>query len=603
MYTRKLSKPMLIALFMAVSLFAARREADASERHVIQLRDFSQVEVKGAGFSLPHGVSVHIEALGAGKKREPDDEGTGMYAYGWIINADTRNRVWVMTVDNTNTQDKDRVFNGSVNLPAGNYEVYFAAYGFQTKSGFGTMEMNVDRREKRTKKSIEKDWGPFSWFYGFFTEDFYKDFEKRSKTWGINISLSDPTVDEVMFNVPKELPHVLFKMVKIGENDNQKQGFSLAKETKLRVYALGEFNSGDDQLADYGWIVSTKTYKRVWEMSDGYSNDAGGANKNKKVDETVTLPAGEYILTYVSDASHSYLDWNSAPPEDPFNYGITLMATNDEDKNNFKLVEAQEFKNVILQLTRVGDDETRNESFSLKEETDIRVYCVGERSTKTDMADYGWIINSKTRDKVWSMEANHTEHAGGGQKNRMVDEIITLPKGTYTVFYKTDDSHSYHDWNSDPPADPKRYGITIMGEGERFNKENVEKNVTAKREGVIAQIVQVQNDEKRSERFTVDTKSHIRVYSIGEGQNHEMFDYGWIENARNGVTVWEMTYGMTFHAGGARKNRSVNTTIVLEKGEYILHYVTDDSHSYHNWNSDEPDDPTMWGITLYKDDQ
>jgi len=603
MQNRILSKPLFIALYVAISLLAVRREADAGERHIIQLRDYSQVEVKGAGFSVPHSVSVHIEALGGGKKRDSNDEGADMYAYGWIINADTRDRVWKMTLDNTNTQDKDRIFDGSVNLPAGNYEVYFAAYGFQSKSGFGTIQMNVDRRDKRSKKSTEKDWGPFSWFYGFFTDDFYKDFEKRSKTWGIDISLSDPSVDEVMFNVPKDLPKVLFKSVKMGENDNVKQGFSLSKECKIRVYALGEISNGDEQFADYGWIVNTKTHKRIWEMSDGNEANAGGAKKNKKIDEILTLPAGEYILTYVTDASHSYLDWNSAPPEDPFNYGITLLATNDEDKGNFKLVDVQEIKNVILELTRVGDDETRNESFSLKEETDIRVYCIGERPNKNEMTDYGWIINAKTREKVWTMEATHTEHAGGGQKNRMVDEIITLPKGTYTVFYKTDDSHSYRDWNVDPPTDQKHYGITIMGEGEHFNKENVEHNVSPKREGIIAQIVQVQNSENRTERFTIDKTSHVRVYAIGEGQNHDMYDYGWIENAQNGETVWEMTYGMTFHAGGARKNRSVNTTIILDKGEYVLHYVSDDSHSYHNWNSDEPDDPTMWGITLYKDDQ
>ena len=81
-----------------------------------------------------------------------------------------------------------------------------------------------------------------------------------------------------------------------------------------------------------------------------------------------------------------------------------------------------------------------------------------------------------------------------------------------------------------------------------------------------------------------------------------MVDYGWIENAKSGEVVWEMTYGMTFHAGGARKNRVVNTTILLDKGEYRLRYVSDDSHSYNDWNSDPPDDPTMWGITLYNDE-
>ena len=44
----------------------------------------------------------------------------------------------------------------------------------------------------------------------------------------------------------------------------------------------------------------------------------------------------------------------------------------------------------------------------------------------------------------------------------------------------------------------------------------------------------------------------------------------------------------------------VNATIMLEKGSYELHFQSDDSHSYKGWNMDPPDDPTMWGITLYQ---
>jgi hypothetical protein len=47
----------------------------------------------------------------------------------------------------------------------------------------------------------------------------------------------------------------------------------------------------------------------------------------------------------------------------------------------------------------------------------------------------------------------------------------------------------------------------------------------------------------------------------------------------------------------------VNTTIMLDKGSYKLHYVSDDSHSFNNWNTDPPDDPSMWGITVYRQDK
>ena len=54
--------------------------------------------------------------------------------------------------------------------------------------------------------------------------------------------------------------------------------------------------------------------------------------------------------------------------------------------------------------------------------------------------------------------------------------------------------------------------------------------------------------------------------------------------------------------GGGRKNRMGNTTIVLERGDYNLHWKSDDSHSYGDWNVDPPEDQQYWGITLYRDE-
>jgi len=60
------------------------------------------------------------------------------------------------------------------------------------------------------------------------------------------------------------------------------------------------------------------------------------------------------------------------------------------------------------------------------------------------------------------MRYRKTEHAGGAKKNRMIDTIITLDAGTYSVHYRSDDSHSYHDWNSSAPHDKRNWGITVF---------------------------------------------------------------------------------------------------------------------------------------------
>jgi hypothetical protein len=591
-----------IFLAAGACLFLAcmgRNLAFGGERQLIQLKDFSQTEVKTGGFTLPHEMKIHIRGLGAGPEKSFTYGKSDLFAYGWIINAVTRELVWKMERSNTSKEKKDRSCELDLTLKGGSYEVYYAAYGYVSGSPFANFSMNIDRRKKYDHGGSKGN-GFFGWFDEFFGNDMQKDWDTRSKAWYIEIDVDDRSPEVGFFTVPKEFPNVLFKATKLGENEHVRQQFVLSKSTPVRIYALGEIdNSG--HAADYGSIINTKTRKRIWDMAHENTMPAGGAEKNIRFDGAVTFPAGEYTVYFSTDDSHSFVDWNASPPSDPFNYGITLMAVNDKDMGNFKLSSSPtEEQNVIVQLTRVGNDQTRNASFTLKKESAVRVYALGEAAnSRHQMADYGWIIDSRTREKVWTMDFDHTEDAGGAEKNRLVDEVVTLPAGSYTVFYRTDDSHSYGDWNAAAPFDPEHWGITLYGEGEKFDASSVDKNSSGASAGIIAQIVKVENNARRTLSFKLSKPTHVRIYAIGEGQNHEMFDYGWIEDAKSGNVMWEMTYSMTFHAGGGRKNRMVNTTLILDKGDYILHFNSDDSHSYNDWNTDPPDDPAMWGITLY----
>lgn len=115
---------------------------------------------------------------------------------------------------------------------------------------------------------------------------------------------------------------------------------------------------------------------------------------------------------------------------------------------------------------------------------------------------------------------------------------------------------------------------------------------------VVAQLVKVLDNENKTVEFSVPRAQQIRIFSVGEGQAGEMFDYGWIENVDKGIPVWEMQEPKTTHAGGAGKNRKVDVVITLEPGKYRLRYKTDDSHSFDNWNA-LPPEINFWGIALY----
>jgi hypothetical protein len=588
--------------WIAFALAIASLGVQAGEKQVASLRDFCDTEMKTVGFDLDRPTTVHIKALGGGGDYGWTYKSDQMFGYGWIINADTRDLVWKMDVRNTSRAHDDREFDGTVKLQAGSYEVYFSVYAFAYHTTFTHMNMNVDHRNKPLFDEHPKKRNFFSWFSDWFTTDISKEWERRCKEWGLDLYVDESVASRLReFASPKLQAGVVLRVTDTGNDAYIRKGFSLSDPTTISVYALGEQgNSGE--LVDYAWISDLRQNERVWDMRD-YVRSAGGAKKNQKAVSTITLEKGDYVLSWVSDDSHSSVDWNAEPPDDPLNWGVTLSVSDERERKNFAPTEVEEFKNAIVQIVRVGNNEYRSEGFTLKQDAKIRVYCIGERSNaRRQMADFGTILNAKTRARVWTMDVDRSIHAGGASKNRMVDEVVDLPRGSYVVTYQSDDSHAYNDWNDDPPYDREHYGITVMGAGEKFSSAMVGKYVEERDKNILAQIIRPGDNEDRSERFSLDKTTRVRVYSIGEGQNREMYDYGWIEDARTGNVVWEMTYSMTFHAGGGRKNRVVNTVVVLDKGEYRLRWRSDDSHSFGDWNVDPPDDPQYWGITLYRDE-
>lgn len=121
------------------------------------------------------------------------------------------------------------------------------------------------------------------------------------------------------------------------------------------------------------------------------------------------------------------------------------------------------------------------------------------------------------------------------------------------------------------------------------------------KKSAIAQIVAVADDADKTVEFNLTQEKQIRIFAAGEADGGQMFDYGWIENAETGKPLWEMKGAETTHAGGAGKNRKVDTIITLPAGKYRLRYKSDDSHSFDNWNA-LPPDINFWGIALYAKD-
>jgi hypothetical protein len=287
------------------------------------------------------------------------------------------------------------------------------------------------------------------------------------------------------------------------------------------------------------------------------------------------------------------------PPFDPAFWGLTLRVIDPAARpavreTAWDPVPAQ----TIVSLIGVGNDELRTAGFTLRRPLEVRVFALGEGSDpQGEMDDYAWIVNATTHRRVWAMRYDDTEAAGGADKNRLFDGTLRLDAGSYLVYYKSDGSHSFDDWNAAPPPESRYWGVSVFPANGRLDSGTIApfQRVAS---GALAEIVQVKNDRHKREMFTLDRPTALHVYAIGEASGGDMADYGWIEDTATGETVWEMTYGSTTHAGGARKNRLFDGTIRLPAGRYVLHYKTDGSHAYADWNDDPPDDPEGWGIVV-----
>jgi len=572
-----------------------------AETNIVSLRDFRTEELKSAGISLTGSTTIRLSALGGSEDEAWMSRSDGMFASAWIIDAATRKPVWEMTVSNSNTvASGDRKFEGSLTLGPGDYEVYFSAPTFSYRTWKSHVAINIDHRRHSLFGNEEDD----PWFLkGWWSDDIPKAWEERAAQWGIDLYVDDARESRISsFTPPRKAGDVIFRASGVDDAEIIRQGLNVRKKTTLRVCCIGEITEGDDPV-DFGWIINEENRKPVWEMNWKNTRPGGGASKNRIFEGDLRLDEGRYILYYVTDDSHSPEDWNSFPPYDPYNWGISVSAKPAEDAENVRLFDYDEIRNVVVAITGVGNDEQRQEGFALKRSASLRIYAFGEKSlSRRELADYGSIMDARTREKVWVMDVDRCHHAGGASKNVSTDEIVTLPAGSYLVTYTTDDSHAYDDWNATPPFDQKNYGITIMLAGENPDRSVLTAYEDQREKGLIAQIIGVRDGADSRKNFHLDQPARVRVYAIGEGQKRTMYDYGWIESIDKGTTVWEMTYGMTFHAGGARKNRMVSTTILLDKGDYVLRYISDDSHSFGDWNQEPPEDQRYWGISLYRDD-
>jgi hypothetical protein len=595
MLARSILQPTIIALALAFPAVAG-----AQAPVLVEIKDLTPREHRLEGFVLSAPQSVLIEAVGAepapaerrrGRRDEwwePEEERDVWPAACWILNARTREVVWdLRTARTERSQDGLHHFKGSVTLPAGVYEAHYGSFvaSWVTWQGDGSLRSILRGLSRRSR--ADRYGGPY------VDDGTFREFELVVRGEGRPARSRD--LDEAVRAFSSS---AIAALRPAGPDSAEQFAFALQRPTDVELFAQGELR-GDGEF-DYAWIMNADTRARVWTMSHRQSEPAGGAQKNRVARETLRLPAGRYVAYYVTDGTHHPGDWNAVPPFDTELWGLTLRVADAGARAAITpfVYEPVPAGQTIVSLTGIGDDEHRSEGFALRQPLEVRIYAIGE-ATGGQMHDYAWIVDARSRQRVWTMTYDNTEHAGGADKNRLFDGTIRLEPGSYVVHYRSDGSHSAGEWNAARPSESRYWGVSVFPASGRLERSVIGPFERAGPGGaVLAELMHMGDDESARLAFKLDRETIVQVHALGEGSGGTMYDYAWIEIAGSGRVVWEMTYRTSEHAGGADKNRLFDGTIRLPAGSYVLRYESDGSHSYEDWNSDPPDDPESWGVTL-----
>jgi len=421
---------------------------------------------------------------------------------------------------------------------------------------------------------------------------------------------AQPTVVDFRSLRPREVKSVVFTVTAAQDFRVDAIGAESAEETSTFSWVTAMWRGNSENREPWmgnAWILDTTSRQVVWELSAAQTSR--GHRSTRVFSGTVRLAPGSYEAFYSSflntwsagedgsGAGQRLVNWLSDQGLDEFRLTIQghahALAEADAGRARREVESG-----ALVALRGDGGERFVQAGFVLDRPTELDLYATGEARENAEF-DSGWIINADTRQTVWKLSWRDSAPAGGATKNRMARVRKTLPPGRYAAFYATDDSHDASEWNAAPPRDPHAWGLFIRiadsaarAAVKTFAYEHVPTGAT------IAALTRIGDDESRTKHFTLDRATDVRVYALGEGSGNRLVDYGWISNAATGQKVWEMRYQETEAAGGATKNRLADRTVRLEKGDYVLHYTSDDSHAYDRWNAAAPRDGARWGITV-----
>ncbi len=395
-----------------------------------QLERPSKLEIQAVGLIAKHGASYVVDA--------------------WILNHDTHRAVWTLGGKERDCHTGSRLLRRAsdvVALDKGAYTVYlYAGARYYAEAPFKNWQHILHDLAALLSR-----------------EDPNKNYLKYLDECFVDLALPAVASLGIRPKPGKDRGEPVIQLACAQDGIYFTRPFRVTRDTRVALYTVGEAIWRGEMLADYAWIEKAGNGQTVWLMDMPNCEHAGGALKNRYFSGEISLATGEYLLSYITDDSHSCERWNAAPPYDPEGWGVSLAPAANSQRGDILAIDFDEVTPdpaVLVKMIHVRDNEHRREKFKLERPTRVRVYALGEGG-RGEMWDTAWIMDLKKRQTIWRMNFHETRNGGGDEKNRLYDGIIQLDTGIYEAHFATDDSHAFGSWNARPPREPNRWGLTL----------------------------------------------------------------------------------------------------------------------------------------------
>ena len=283
------------------------------------------------------------------------------------------------------------------------------------------------------------------------------------RPWEWGLTLSRASADQavgVLDPTALDLP-VLAAFECVGPDADRQAEITVPSATDVLAVGVGEIDSGTPY--DWGSLdrYSGDHWDTVWDMHDD-TEPAGGAEKNRRSVEALTLEPGRYRLRYRTDGSHDCQSgYNDEGGPDAPLWGAVLYALDpDADPAAFAARDVSPdpvaepgaaldvpATGLLAAIDSVGDGQDRRAPFALDQDAEVLVVAAGELSD-VQRYDYATIETDGGRE-VWAMSWQNTVPAGDQLLHRRTRLGVPLPAGRYVLRYRTDGGRSFGDFGPD----------------------------------------------------------------------------------------------------------------------------------------------------------